>query len=231
MSALIATSIFGNMIIMIFTAARVKQEIAKEGIPLLSLSFATGVTTPAARLWTWLKRDSKGSHQPIDDLDHQEQTPRAALAQLNSAHRRHSNNNTSDRLFNLRQSVYIRHYCLDGFLCFSWYAHSEVGSQPALVAEVTLQKSEQGIDLFASSILYASQCLLDYHGICITNAEASIQSILACTSHRNHSTRLGIALVVLPSSIHASFEANTIGATLAVCGRGARQSWKVPAAC
>jgi amino acid transporter len=69
MAALIAYSIFGNIVVMTFTAARVKQEIAKEGILPFSLFFATSHTTPLARL-----RASQ------DAEEHLEQTPMAALA-------------------------------------------------------------------------------------------------------------------------------------------------------
>lgn len=48
MNGMIAFSIFGGMVVMTFTAARVKQEIAKEGILPYSLFFATGKTTPWA---------------------------------------------------------------------------------------------------------------------------------------------------------------------------------------
>jgi amino acid transporter len=50
MSAIIAVSIFGNLWVMTFTAARVKQEIAKEGILPLSLYIATSYKTPFG-LW------------------------------------------------------------------------------------------------------------------------------------------------------------------------------------
>ena len=79
MAGFIAFSIFGNIVVMTFTAPRVKQEIAKEGILPFSLFFATGHTTP----WAWLKtkwlygRTSKAHHQYVDD--HLEQTPMAAL--------------------------------------------------------------------------------------------------------------------------------------------------------
>lgn len=55
MAALIAVSITGNLIVMTFTAARVKQEIAKEGILPYSLFFATSYATPYG--W-WQKRTS-----------------------------------------------------------------------------------------------------------------------------------------------------------------------------
>jgi amino acid transporter len=73
MSAMIAFSIFGNIVVMTFTAARVKQEIAKEGILPFSLFFATGHTTSFARL--------KERFFPSRALDneHLEQTPMAAL--------------------------------------------------------------------------------------------------------------------------------------------------------
>jgi amino acid transporter len=51
MSALIPFSLLGNITVMPFTAARVKQEIAKEGILPFSLPFAAEHTTP----WAWLK--------------------------------------------------------------------------------------------------------------------------------------------------------------------------------
>jgi hypothetical protein len=50
MQGAIALSIFGNIIVMTFTASRVKQEIAKEGILPKSLFFATGRVTPGAWL-------------------------------------------------------------------------------------------------------------------------------------------------------------------------------------
>jgi amino acid transporter len=81
MAALIAFSIFGNILVLTFTAARVKQEIAKEGILPKSLFFATGHTTP------WARFQNRSRNSPIasaeDDLDletHLEKTPMAALA-------------------------------------------------------------------------------------------------------------------------------------------------------
>ncbi|KAL8670232.1 MAG: hypothetical protein Q9168_005221 [Polycauliona sp. 1 TL-2023] len=52
LSAIIAFSIFGNILVMTFTASRVKQEIAKEGILPFSLFFARSTTTPYA----WFKQ-------------------------------------------------------------------------------------------------------------------------------------------------------------------------------
>jgi amino acid transporter len=74
MAALIAFSIYGNIVVMTFTAARVKQEIAKEGILPFSLVFATGHTTP----WAWLKNRWFPSRQGEEE-EHLEQTPMAAL--------------------------------------------------------------------------------------------------------------------------------------------------------
>ncbi|KAL9009116.1 MAG: hypothetical protein Q9173_005828 [Seirophora scorigena] len=52
MSGIISLSIFGNIVVMTFTASKaVKQEIAKEGILPFSLFFARSTTTPYA----WLK--------------------------------------------------------------------------------------------------------------------------------------------------------------------------------
>lgn len=75
LAGLVALSIFGNIVVMTFTASRVKQEIAKEGILPFSLFFATSHTTPYA----WLKaRWKPGSRSAIGDT-HLEQSPMAAL--------------------------------------------------------------------------------------------------------------------------------------------------------
>jgi amino acid transporter len=81
MAALIAFSIFGNILVLTFTAARVKQEIAKEGILPKSLFFATGHTT----LWARFRNQSQNNPISVaeDNLDpktHLEKTPMAALA-------------------------------------------------------------------------------------------------------------------------------------------------------
>ena len=76
MAALIAISIFGNILVMTFTAARVKQEIAKEGIIPGALTFATSHTTP----WGWLRSKlANGSSSGHGLNDHLEQSPMAAL--------------------------------------------------------------------------------------------------------------------------------------------------------
>lgn len=94
MSGIIALSIFGNMVVMTFTASRgksafgcgfriaplrkscsriaVKQEIAKEGVLPFSLFFASSSTTP----WARLRRRLFPSSVTNDRL---EQTPSAAL--------------------------------------------------------------------------------------------------------------------------------------------------------
>ncbi|KAH7021463.1 amino acid permease-domain-containing protein [Microdochium trichocladiopsis] len=70
MAAIIAVSISGNLLVMTYTASRVKQEIAKEGILPWSLTFATSRRTP----WAWWK----GRHLEEDDPT-LEQSPMAAL--------------------------------------------------------------------------------------------------------------------------------------------------------
>jgi amino acid transporter len=76
MAALVAFSIFGNILVLTFTAARVKQEIAKEGILPFSLFFATGKITP------WARFRNRSQTPAVDELDfenHLEETPMAAL--------------------------------------------------------------------------------------------------------------------------------------------------------
>ncbi|KAJ9664081.1 hypothetical protein H2201_005321 [Coniosporium apollinis] len=75
LAGLVAFSIFGNIVVMTFTASRVKQEIAKEGILPFSLFFATSRTTPYA----WLKARWKPRPAAGTGDDHLEQTPMAAL--------------------------------------------------------------------------------------------------------------------------------------------------------
>jgi len=69
---IIAFSIFGNILVATFTAARVNQEIAKEGILPFSLFFATSHPTPSA----WLQ----SKMNPLQyGYRYQEHTPMAAL--------------------------------------------------------------------------------------------------------------------------------------------------------
>lgn len=77
LSGLVAVSIFGNIVVMTFTASRVKQEIAKEGILPFSLFFASSRTTPYA----WLKARWTARATPTPDTVDLplEQTPMAAL--------------------------------------------------------------------------------------------------------------------------------------------------------
>ncbi|KAF2099125.1 hypothetical protein NA57DRAFT_76358 [Rhizodiscina lignyota] len=83
MAGLVAFSCFGNVIIITFTAARVKQEIAKQGILPYSLFFASGHTTP----WAWLKSrivsappsTSTAGLDGINLEDYIEKTPMAAF--------------------------------------------------------------------------------------------------------------------------------------------------------
>jgi amino acid transporter len=78
LAAIIAFTIFGNILVMTFTAARVKQEIAKEGILPYSLTFATGYVTP----WAWLMRRFQARPAIETEAENQrniEYTPMAAL--------------------------------------------------------------------------------------------------------------------------------------------------------
>ncbi|KAL2863164.1 amino acid permease-domain-containing protein [Aspergillus lucknowensis] len=77
MAAVIAISAFGNLLVQTFTAARVKQEIAKEGILPFAKFFAPGRITP----WEYLKRNLAGEPRPeANDIDsHLEKTPMGAL--------------------------------------------------------------------------------------------------------------------------------------------------------
>ena len=83
MAGLICVSIFGNVVVMTFTAARVKQEIAKEGILPLSLFFGTGHTTPGswikAKFWD-REEPSRNNNDPLQLEDHLAKSPMAALA-------------------------------------------------------------------------------------------------------------------------------------------------------
>ncbi|KAK4506042.1 hypothetical protein PRZ48_004007 [Zasmidium cellare] len=72
MAAVIAFSIFGNLWVMTFTAARVKQEIAKEGILPFSLFFATSYRTPYGIWQQWRSK----KQLPDEEV---EQAPTAAF--------------------------------------------------------------------------------------------------------------------------------------------------------
>lgn len=72
MAAIIAVSIFGNLWVMTFTAARVKQEIAKEGIlGGISLYIASSYRTPWGLCKQWFRGSSQGEEV--------EQAPTAAF--------------------------------------------------------------------------------------------------------------------------------------------------------
>ncbi|KAL8661586.1 MAG: hypothetical protein Q9202_005472 [Teloschistes flavicans] len=71
MSGIIALSIFGNVVIMTFTASRVKQEVAKEGVIPFSLFFASSSITPWARL--------RRRFWPSQSKEQDEESPSAAL--------------------------------------------------------------------------------------------------------------------------------------------------------
>ncbi|MCJ1296537.1 hypothetical protein MMC34_008103 [Xylographa carneopallida] len=73
MSGIIALSIYGNIIVMTFTASRVKQEIAKEGILPCSRFFSSDTTTLFAKIWAEM-------HPPKTQQDEDlEKSPTAAL--------------------------------------------------------------------------------------------------------------------------------------------------------
>jgi amino acid transporter len=73
MSAMIALSVFGNILVMTFTAARVEREIAKGGILPISLFFAYGHKPP----WAWFKTRLA----TVVDLDNNlENSPTTAFA-------------------------------------------------------------------------------------------------------------------------------------------------------
>ncbi|KAL3458093.1 amino acid permease-domain-containing protein [Aspergillus heterothallicus] len=78
MAAMIAISAFGNLLVQTFTAARVKQEIAKEGVLPFPKFFAAGRITP----WEYLKRkvgvEPNFETKEIDS--HLEKTPMGALS-------------------------------------------------------------------------------------------------------------------------------------------------------
>lgn len=73
-----------TVVVMTFTASRVKQEIAKEGILPFSLIFATGRTTPIAWLKSRFSKKRANTNVPEDSVgnlpDTLEQSPMAALA-------------------------------------------------------------------------------------------------------------------------------------------------------
>jgi amino acid transporter len=75
-SAIIALSIFGNLMAQTFTATRVKQEIAKEGILPWSLEIATGSNTVLPKLFSRKHQSYKPTMEHVDD--HAEQVPIAA---------------------------------------------------------------------------------------------------------------------------------------------------------
>jgi amino acid transporter len=83
MSGLLAISILGNLIVITFTYARVKQEVAKEGILPFSLFFGSSYTTPWARLRHPLRQNEEGRPQirinGVDIEDPLEQSPMGAL--------------------------------------------------------------------------------------------------------------------------------------------------------
>lgn len=82
-AGVIALSILGNVLVMTFTAARVKQEIAKEGFIPFSLFFGSGYTTPWARFKQRRERRAQTTNgiqiNDVDIDDPLEQSPIPAL--------------------------------------------------------------------------------------------------------------------------------------------------------
>ncbi|KAK0627976.1 amino acid permease-domain-containing protein [Immersiella caudata] len=77
-NALLALSSFGNIIVMTYTAARMKQEIAKQGFLPFPQFFGRNVDLSIGRLALWLRK--KRIHIPfIVPENHQEPTPVGAL--------------------------------------------------------------------------------------------------------------------------------------------------------
>jgi amino acid transporter len=77
-SALKAISAFGNLIVVTFTAARVKQEIAKEGVLPYSLFFAKSYDFSLGRLFK--HKSQKAETQSDNETFYSEKTPVATLA-------------------------------------------------------------------------------------------------------------------------------------------------------
>ena len=82
-SAFLAISSFGNIVVMTFTAARVKQEIAKQGILPWARFFAQNHDVSVGRVLYWFKK--KGwfvsilSYRWFSPKEHSEKTPVGAL--------------------------------------------------------------------------------------------------------------------------------------------------------
>lgn len=81
--ALLAVSSMGNIIVMTYTAARVKQEIAKEGIIPYAKFFAQDGDMSLGRLLNWFKKrgmfSSLLSTRWLSPEDHRERTPVGAF--------------------------------------------------------------------------------------------------------------------------------------------------------
>ncbi|KAI9778081.1 MAG: hypothetical protein M1839_008385 [Geoglossum umbratile] len=76
MAGIIAVSIFGNIVVFTFTAARVKQQIAMEGFLPFWRWLQADRSTPVAKLITRMKKDQK----PDQDDSAEEKSPIPALA-------------------------------------------------------------------------------------------------------------------------------------------------------
>ncbi|KAH8594199.1 high affinity methionine permease [Bisporella sp. PMI_857] len=89
LSAFMAISSFGNIVVMTFTAARVKQEIAKEGILPWAKFFGQSKNLSFGRLLNWIQSDKHSwinrrfhwllKRSWLDPREHSQETPFGAL--------------------------------------------------------------------------------------------------------------------------------------------------------
>ncbi|KAG4424553.1 hypothetical protein IFR04_002263 [Cadophora malorum] len=89
LAAFMAVSSFGNIVVMTFTAARVKQEIAKEGILPWAKFFGQTKNLSFGRFLTWIQNDKHSfinrkfhwllSKAWLDPREHSQETPFGAL--------------------------------------------------------------------------------------------------------------------------------------------------------
>ncbi|KAL8654156.1 MAG: hypothetical protein Q9226_003544 [Calogaya cf. arnoldii] len=164
MSGIIALSIFGNILVMTFTASRVKQEIAKEGILPFSLFFARSTTTPYA----WFKRRFWPSRSRI-----LEQSPATALLLhwffaviLVAA--------TSSTTTNIAYLVLVLLYCYTLVVIVGFFV-------AAGVLYLRFTKRREWTDNLGfkpwggptAAIIYSSTCLFMVVGVFITPGETS----------------------------------------------------------
>ncbi|KAK3900364.1 amino acid permease-domain-containing protein [Staphylotrichum tortipilum] len=78
-NSLLALSSFGNIIVMTYTAARMKQEIAKQGFLPFARFFGSNTDISIGRLVLWLRKKKVVSWDWFSAHNHQEPTPVGAL--------------------------------------------------------------------------------------------------------------------------------------------------------